>query len=82
MQEPSGTTASHLLCVQHIKTIDPFFFFTVELYGMIAYAAQGNRNGHEELQYQSNKSISLSQTIVDNMCSRGKYNIQKLIICS
>lgn len=81
MQEPSGTTASNLLCVQHIKTIDPFFF-TVELYGMIGYAAQRNRNGHKELQYHSIKSISLSQTIVDNMCSRGKYNIQKLIICS
>lgn len=33
-------------------------FFTVELYGMIAYAAQGNRNGHKELQYQSIKSIN------------------------
>lgn len=51
MQEPSGTIASSLLCVQHSKTIDPIFFFTVELYGMIAYATQGNRNGHTELQY-------------------------------
>lgn len=26
MQEPSGTTANNLLCVQHIKIIDPFLF--------------------------------------------------------
>lgn len=25
MQEPSGTTANNLLCVQHTKIIDPFF---------------------------------------------------------
>lgn len=47
----SCATVNNLLCVQHIKTIDPFFCFTVELYGIVAYAVQGNRNGNTELQY-------------------------------
>lgn len=52
MQEPSGTTANNLLCVQHIKTLTLFFFFfTVELHGMMDYAMQGNKNGRRELQY-------------------------------
>lgn len=50
MEEPSATTANNLLCVQHIKIIDSVIC-TVELYEEIAYAEQGDRNGHTEMQY-------------------------------